>query len=143
MRIPARHLQAIITSATGSSDEVCGILLGRRTPEFVVDQLVPAWNLHPTPRSNFLLDAASLLQADQEARMMGREIIGFFHSHPDGVAIPSMHDRRDAWPEHVYIISAPGASRFVYLCAWIIKRGGKIQPEPILPEDPCSKNNVM
>jgi len=44
------------------------------------------------------------LQAQAEAEKEGREIVGFYHSHPDHPAIPSAYDRERAWEEYLYLI---------------------------------------
>ncbi|HEY0605643.1 MAG TPA: M67 family metallopeptidase [Herpetosiphonaceae bacterium] len=133
MQIQRRHINAMLVAAAGSSAEICGVLLGRRAPQMVVHGIVPGHNLHPEPRRHFLLDAQTLLQADAQARAAGDEILGFYHSHPSGGALPSPHDRRDAWPGYVYLIIAVERGAPRYLCAWICQPDGALQPEPIQP----------
>jgi proteasome lid subunit RPN8/RPN11 len=133
MRLQTNHIHTLISLMSATGDEVCGILVGQRTPLIVIDSVVPAQNVHSTPRSHFLVDAATLLQTDAQARVLGREIIGFFHSHPTGDALPSLDDRRDAWPDCVYAILARTTHGTPYLCAWLIARDGSLRPEPIMP----------
>ena len=119
--------------AAGSTSEVCGVLIGQHTPQMVVHQILPGRNLHARPQQHFLLDAQTLLEADAQARAAGDEIVGFYHSHPNGSALPSPHDRRDAWPGYGYLIVAVERGMPRYLCAWICRPDGVFQPEPIRP----------
>jgi proteasome lid subunit RPN8/RPN11 len=32
------------------------------------------------------------------------QLVGFYHSHPDGAAVPSPFDREAAWPWYSYLI---------------------------------------
>jgi desampylase len=133
MNLDRRHIDDLYSIAAASSGEICGVLVGRRSPRLVVDTLIPARNLHPTPQSHFLLDAHTLLHADAQARNTGAQIIGFYHSHPNGSALPSPQDRRDAWPGYVYLIVALEHGSARYICAWLCHKDGTFRPEPILP----------
>lgn len=131
MQLQPEHIVAIIAAAAGSTSEVCGVLIGQRTPQLVVHGIVPGRNLHARPQQHFLLDAQTLLQADAQARATGDEIVGFYHSHPHGSALPSSHDRRDAWPGYLYLIVAVERGVPRYFCAWICRPDGVFQSEPI------------
>jgi proteasome lid subunit RPN8/RPN11 len=49
-------------------------------------------NVAADPESAFEVDPALLLRAHREAREGGHAILGWYHSHPDGVAEPSAVD---------------------------------------------------
>lgn len=132
MQIQRRHIDIMLAAAEATT-EICGVLIGRRTPQIVVHGIVPGRNLHRRPQQHFLLDAQTLLMADAQARAAGDEILGFYHSHPNGNALPSPHDRRDAWPGYLYLIVAVERGAPRYLCAWICHSDGTFQPEPIQP----------
>jgi proteasome lid subunit RPN8/RPN11 len=131
MQIQRRHIDSMLAAVAGSTEEICGVLIGRRTAQSIVHAVVPGRNLHPKPQQHFLLDAQTLLQADAQARAAGDEILGFYHSHPNGSALPSPHDRRDAWPGYLYLIIAVERGVPRYVCAWIGRSDGMFQPEPI------------
>ncbi|HEY0738613.1 MAG TPA: M67 family metallopeptidase [Herpetosiphonaceae bacterium] len=133
MQIQCWHIDAMLAAAAGSTAEICGVLIGRRAPQMIVHTIVPGHNLHTQPQRHFLLDAQTLLQADAQARAAGDEILGFYHSHPSGGALPSPHDRRDAWPGYLYLIIAVERGAPRYLCAWICQSNGMFQPAPIQP----------
>lgn len=130
MLLARQHLDALFVHAATSVNEVCGILVGRSLPIPVVELVVPARNVHAMPQRHFLLDAATLLQADDVARSSGQAIIGFYHSHPTGVALPSTEDSRLAWPAMLTLIVAMEQGKPRYLCAWRWNNA-QLQPEPI------------
>ena len=129
MRLSRGHLDTLFAHAANSSAEVCGILVGHTGPVTVVEAIVPARNVHAMPQRHFLLDAATLLRTDEAARATGQAIIGFYHSHPNGSALPSAEDRRLAWPKLMTLIIAVEQGQPRYLCAW--RHTEYWHPEPI------------
>ena len=120
------QLYALIEHARSSPHEVCGVLIGQREP-VQIKLRVAGHNVHVQPQQHYLIDAATLLQADDLARSTGQEIVGFYHSHPHGAAVPSPHDRREAWSGFVYIIVA-WANGTPYVCAWLVDEQGVVRP---------------
>jgi len=70
-------------------EECCGILLGQRGR---IDEARPAANVHPEPLTRFEIDPSALIAAHRAARAGGREVLGYFHSHPEGHPVPSATD---------------------------------------------------
>lgn len=72
-------------------NECCGLMLGR---DGWVTQIMPAANVHPSPARHFEIDPQTLINAHRSARDTpeGPQIIGYYHSHPDGPAQPSETD---------------------------------------------------
>lgn len=71
--------------------EACGILLGegRRITEARL-----ARNVHPAPHTHFEIDPQALIDAHRAARTQDApQVLGYFHSHPQGPAAPSATDR--------------------------------------------------
>jgi len=88
-------LAALLSEAEAAfPDEACGLLLGRKGR---IERAVPARNVHPEPGRHFEIDPQTLVEAHRAARGGGPEVIGYFHSHPAGPAVPSAADR-DAAP---------------------------------------------
>lgn len=56
------------------------------------------------PHDRYEMDPQEFLQAQAEAEKWDGEIVGFYHSHPDGTAIPSAYDRERAIEEYLYLI---------------------------------------
>lgn len=73
--------------------EACGLLLGRAGH---IDHVRPCTNVHPQPRRFFEIDPQALVDAHRAARAGGPEVIGYFHSHPNGPPAPSATDRAHA-----------------------------------------------
>jgi proteasome lid subunit RPN8/RPN11 len=45
-------------------------------------------------------------RVERDAAEEGLELVGFYHSHPNGAAEPSRVDRENAWPWYNYLIVA-------------------------------------
>ena len=87
-------------------DECCGILLGRANR---ITAALPAVNVHPAPRTRFEIDPQALIDAHRAARAGGPQVMGYFHSHPDGPSHPSATDQAEAARDGLlWAIIAPG-----------------------------------
>ena len=73
--------------------ECCGLLLGSGGRVALVQ---PAANVHPQPEQHFEIDPQALISAHRAARAGGLELLGYYHSHPNGRAEPSADDRAQA-----------------------------------------------
>ncbi len=133
MHLSRQRLIEIFEHSGSTPEEVCGILVGRRHPQVVINRVVPGRNVHATPTRHFLLDAASLLHADALVAGSDAEIVGFYHSHPNSTALPSALDRRDAWPNMLMLIVAVVDGTPRYLCGWQLDSERRVSPVPILP----------
>lgn len=98
--------------------EACGLLLGWRDgPRAGIDELVTTANsLASTER--YEIDPERVLAADRAARQSGRVLLGAWHSHPRGRAVPSAVDRAEAWPDWCYLIVGLGTPDTPELRAW-------------------------
>lgn len=70
--------------------EACGILLGEGDR---ISDCVATCNVHPAPATHFEIDPQALIDAHRAARKGGPQVIGYYHSHPEGDARPSKTDR--------------------------------------------------
>ncbi|WP_228546093.1 desampylase [Halegenticoccus tardaugens] len=110
-------------AAAGARDpagprEVCGVLVGERNDagrSRVVDAVrVP--NVADDPRTAYELDPVATLAAIESAERDGRDLVGFYHSHPESAPLPSAADRaRATWTGYVYLIASPATDE---LRAW-------------------------
>jgi proteasome lid subunit RPN8/RPN11 len=86
-----REWQRLLTEALGAfPQEACGLLLGQGN---CIEHVVPARNVHPTPRTHFEIDPQALVDAFRSARQGGPGVFGYYHSHPGGRPEPSATDR--------------------------------------------------
>lgn len=70
--------------------ECCGLLLGQGRR---IERAMPAANVHPDPHRHFEIDPAALIAAHRAARQGGPQLLGYYHSHPNGRAEPSAEDQ--------------------------------------------------
>ena len=83
-------LEAICADARGDgARERCGLLLGDGAS--ILD-FMPCANVHPSPERHFELDPATLVAAFRAERASGPAVVGHYHSHPVGEAMPSATD---------------------------------------------------
>jgi proteasome lid subunit RPN8/RPN11 len=93
-------------AATAAPDEACGLLIGQPGR---IDAAVPARNVADHPERSFEIDPAVLLRTHREVRATGRRVIGHYHSHPDGRALPSRRDAaRAVEDDQLWLIIAAG-----------------------------------
>ena len=90
--------------------ECCGILLGEGAR---IETIVPTANVHPDPERHFELDPQVLVDAHRAARGGGPQVLGYYHSHPNGLARPSATDAGSAARDgRVWAIVANGEVTF-------------------------------
>jgi proteasome lid subunit RPN8/RPN11 len=97
--------QIVTHAAENPSEEICGLLLGRAGS---VEAILPAANVAAERTTMFELDPAMLFQAYRAARAGGPAILGHYHSHPNGSAVPSAADAAAAEPGLLWLILGDG-----------------------------------
>ena len=105
--ISPRHLQTLERHAAVSyPDECCGVLIGRSNGgSMFVERVLSVGNEREDSRHNrYLISPETILAAHKEARALGLDVLGYYHSHPDHPARPSEFDREHAWPGLSYLI---------------------------------------
>jgi len=149
LEIATELLDDILSAAERSpGGEICGLLLGSvprsgflpastvppaETPSLlprggrldepgmtVVAAVTPCRNIANDPVIRFEIDPIALLAARRAARSGGPRVIGYYHSHPSGDAVPSPRDAMDAAPDGaIWMIVARGQAT-----AWRAVQGG-------------------
>ncbi|HEY4275252.1 MAG TPA: M67 family metallopeptidase [Rhizomicrobium sp.] len=95
--------------------ECCGLLEGVRDQEAAgILALHSARNIAPG-NDRFEIDPADHIAALKKARGNGHAIIGCYHSHPNGIAVPSDIDRTGA-----------GEQNFLWLIAAVEAKEGAV-----------------
>jgi proteasome lid subunit RPN8/RPN11 len=145
------HRQAIRRHSAGDYPcECCGVLLGKANGELKqVTDVVALKNLRhdarhaqellpvddpakETDRNRFLIDPLDQLQVEKDARARGLEVLGYYHSHPDHPASPSIYDREHAWPWYSYVIVSVERGIARDLTCWVLAEDvGTFYPEPV------------
>jgi proteasome lid subunit RPN8/RPN11 len=119
--ISARHLQTLGRHASVSyPDECCGVLIGRTSGDStVIERVLSVGNERQDSRHNrFLISPETVLAAHKEARALGLDVVGYYHSHPDHPARPSEFDREHAWPGMSYLIVSVEKGKVVEARSW-------------------------
>lgn len=112
VRLSAEARRTILDHGRESyPEEACGLLLGPtpRPRELVreVDEALRAANRKQEDRTHrFLIPADELKAVERRLEGTGREVVGFYHSHPDHPGRPSEFDRDHAWPWYAYLVLA-------------------------------------
>jgi len=122
LKIPRAQADAIAAHArSGYPHEICGVLVGTARDGVVrVARAVPVTNRETErPAVRYQIAPEDLIRIQREAREQGREILGYYHSHPDHPARPSETDRR---------IAAEGLSDGVIHVVVGVERGEKATP---------------
>lgn len=89
--------------------ECCGVMLGKSAPEGnTVRQIVRAGNTRTDSAHNrYNIAPQELVKIQRQARTLGLDIVGFYHSHPDHPAQWSPTDFAEAhWIGCSYVITA-------------------------------------
>ena len=151
LRIKEAQMEAIrCHGARDYPSECCGVLLGKANGELKqVTDVVALKNLRhdashaqellpvddparETERNRFLIDPLDQLRVEKEARARGLEVLGYYHSHPDHPARPSIYDREHAWPWYSYLIVSVEQGIAKDLTCWVLAEDGRIfYPEPV------------
>ena len=104
---PQAQKAILAAAARAAPHEACGLLLGAG---FHIETAQPTANVHPEPKRHFEIDPAALIAAHKAARIGGPQLIGYFHSHPNGLARPSATDAAMATGDgRIWAIAAAGA----------------------------------
>jgi len=111
LHLPDLHRQHILNAARNAYPlECCGLMEGVKTATgWRVDMVHGAPNLAETPSRRFLIDPQVQFRLLRALRGSERQIIGCFHSHPDGKPVPSEEDRRHALETGFLWLIAGGA----------------------------------
>lgn len=111
LHIPAPYAVAIRKAAAAAyPDECCGLLVGEGDATVTVTGVVPMTNIAADPRRTFAVDPQAQFDLLRAVRGQAQRVIGHYHSHPDGDAVPSAHDLAMAHdPSALWVIVAASA----------------------------------
>lgn len=110
--------QIVQCALNDAPDETCGLIAGLGGRAQVI---LPVRNVAADARVHYEMDHATLVQAMFEIEHRGLELIGIYHSHPNGEPIPSQTDIRLAnYPDVIHVIvSLKGEAP--RLAGWLIR----------------------
>lgn len=89
----------------GALNECCGMLAGRGG---VITRAFPASNAAKNPATEYEIAPKDLFRLTREIRLAGLELLGIYHSHPNGKNQASVRDIEQAYyPDVAYFIISP------------------------------------
>ena len=133
MRLEQGALDAVREHAEeGYPHEICGILIGpagkgtasdaRRARNLVVERA----------RDRYEIDPLDQIRVQRECDATGMEIVGYYHSHPDHPARPSVFDTERAWARMLYLIVSVENGLMVDARGYVADSdGGPFRPEAL------------
>jgi len=122
--IAEEKLEAIFEHARKAYPHECfGFLVGSFSGEGEVKDVYPAKNLMGRAHDRYEMDPQDYLRLEEEIAGSGLEIVGFYHSHPDGQPRPSPFDLEQAWEEYFYLIVSVRDGEEVEARLWRMERG--------------------
>jgi proteasome lid subunit RPN8/RPN11 len=102
--------------------ECGGMLIGRFDPVLgkTVTELLPMENAaeFSERHDRVLILPKDVLRAERYAREKRLDVVGYYHSHPDDLAVPSQFDLDHALPVWTYIIVSVPGGRSAGLRSW-------------------------
>ena len=103
MEIKQEFIDQIVAQAKqGYPKEVCGIIAGK---DGTVTKVYEMTNVSETPETFYNMEAQEQFNVLKDARKLGLEMLGIYHSHPVSKAYPSEEDCKMCfYPEAFYMI---------------------------------------
>ncbi len=107
---------------TAYPNECCGVLIGDIGNEGI--KTAKSSLTTDNARENdeqyhrFLITPEDMMKAEQTARSMKLDVIGFYHSHPDHPSAPSGYDKDHALPFYSYVIVSVDKGKAQVLTSW-------------------------
>lgn len=136
LRLSSRVREAVTTHLEAAYPrEGCGLLLGQeaRGTRRVL-RAEPAENRWRGSLPGYRVDPDRLRRAlsAEDSGESGLSVLGFYHSHPDGMALPSRRDLQLAWPWYDYLIVSVESGRARRLRGWRLSGAGTRFEERVL-----------
>jgi len=107
---------------TAYPNECCGVLIGDVDNEGIktVKNTLTIDNAREDVEQyhRFLITPEDMMKAEQTARSMKLDVIGFYHSHPDHPSKPSGYDKDHALPFYSYVIVSVDKGKAQILTSW-------------------------
>jgi len=106
-------------------EECCGLLAGR---DGAIAQAFPAQNVAEHPATAYEIAPKELFRVMREIRGAALELLGIYHSHPNGDNQPSPRDvERAYYPDAAYFILSAHANAPDPIRAYSIREGHWIE----------------
>jgi proteasome lid subunit RPN8/RPN11 len=107
---------------TAYPNECCGVLIGEidNAGVKIARRTLTINNAREDGEQyhRFLITPEDMMNAEQSARAMKLDVIGFYHSHPDHPSAPSGYDKDHALPFYSYVIISVDKGKAQVLTSW-------------------------
>lgn len=125
IRIPSNILQELFAHTSHEQgNECCGLLAGR---DRTITRAYRAENVAANPSTSYEVATKEIVSLTREIRNAGLEMIGIYHSHPNGKGQPSDTDIAAAsYPDVAHFIIAKPPDSEMAVRAFLI-RGGEVE----------------
>jgi proteasome lid subunit RPN8/RPN11 len=113
-----QHLEAAYPNEGG------GFLLGQVEGERVhVQETIAIENVFEAEEQyhRYAMTPQDWMRLEDEADSRGLTLVGYYHSHPDSPAVPSVYDRDHALPHFTYLITRVQERAAQEMLAWRLK----------------------
>lgn len=133
MKIRREALDAIRAhGAEGFPYEICGLLIGK-PGEGLVTEVRRVPNLEKqNPEVRYLIDDKEDMRIRKELYKTDLDVLGYYHSHPDHPARPSVFDTERSWESYLYVIVSVQNGTPADVNAFIAEKDrGPMIPEPL------------
>ncbi len=139
MRLTRRQFEIIQEHAIRDFPyECCGLLAGVRERghrgeyENIIYEIAPCVNaLYVGREHSFEISYSEYIDVEREARTLGYEIVGSYHSHINSAAVPSNNDIDFATPGQSMMIIALQQRVPSAVTSWLLRDSGGFHQEPI------------
>jgi proteasome lid subunit RPN8/RPN11 len=103
-------------------EECCGMMLGfSKNGTHFIEEIIKIDNSQDeNRRRRFFITPEQYRRAEQLAREWKMELLGFYHSHPDHPAAPSVFDTDHALPWFTYIIVSVKQGKAAAMTTWLL-----------------------
>lgn len=120
-------------------EECCGIIFGKledgkKKLAEIIEPVVNSFESSETYH-RFMITPEIMMKAELKARKNGKDIVGFYHSHPNQPSVPSEYDTFHALPIYSYIITSVVEGKAKDMKSWELmndNRKLKFYPEKII-----------
>lgn len=125
LQVPAAFFAQIMTQAQAAAPrECCGLIEGIRRGETAEVLALHATENPSEASDRFEIDPAAHIRLLRRLRGTGREIIGCYHSHPEGAARPSPTDLAGAAEaDFIWLIAAGCGNSAGEIAAFVFADG--------------------
>lgn len=125
VRLPTEMRKRIFEQMESAyPDEGGGFLLGKlENNETVIRNIVQVDNVFEKEEQHhrYAMRPQDWMRLEDAADVQCLLLVGYYHSHPDSLAMPSEYDRVHALPNFVYLIASVIDAKAVDLRAWKLK----------------------